>query len=561
MTFFAKLTIRTKVILGFSLVLACTVGLGAFAATRLSAINVFTHRLAAHALPSATLLGDAALNFEELRAREAQLIIADSTSAQKQIAMITESTAAVNAALAAYRPLAAGQDEIALLAGIDGAWGAYQGWSDKILGAVSEGDKDTAQVILLATSVQSITAMRKALADARAYQTHAATRQQVAAEEVGRSARLLIFGAIALAGSLCVLIGAAMVVGVTRPIGAMTGAMRRLAGREMHVDIPGVNRRDEIGEMAAAVKVFRDNMIEAERLATAEEQAHLAKEERAHRLADLVWNFELSAEEMVGRMVSASTELEATAKSLTATAGQTDRQAVTVTVAAERASIGVQTVAAAAEELAASIVEIGHQVAQSSRIAGSAVTDAQRTDTIVRALAEAAEKIGHVVGLIASIAGQTNLLALNATIEAARAGEAGKGFAVVAGEVKSLATQTARATEEIGVQVAEIQSATKEAVRAISGIAATIEEVSSIATAIAAAVEQQGSATSEIARNVQQTAQAAQDVTLNINGVSRASGATGAAAEQVLAAAAGIARDSAAIAFEVTGFLEKVHAA
>ena len=198
---------------------------------------------------------------------------------------------------------------------------------------------------------------------------------------------------------------------------------------------------------------------------------------------------------MVGKVSSAATELQATAQSMTGTAGQATQHATSVAAAAEQASANVQTVAAASEELASSIAEISSQVAQSAKVAGKALEDARRTDAVVQALAEGAQKIGEVVGLINDIAGQTNLLALNATIEAARAGDAGKGFAVVASEVKNLATQTGKATDDIARQIAQIQTATKDAVVSIQGIGVTIGEISEIAAAIAAAVEEQGSAT------------------------------------------------------------------
>ena len=561
LNFLSNITIRSKVILGFGLVLVCTVGLGVFAISRLSAISALTNEVATNYLPSTKYLGDAAQAFEALRARESQLILAGTTATQNQTDLVVQSTATLNKALDAYRPMVDPGEEQVIAAQIDAAWASYAALSKQLVAATAAGDFNKAHDILLGAELDPMTALRKALATDSTYQDRLARQAQIDAAQMGSSARFLIIGAIVLAAALCVLIGLAMVMGVSRPIAMMTEAMRKLAGRDLAAVIPGVGRGDEIGGMAAAVQVFKDSMIEGDRLAAEQDREHVVKEERAQKMAQLVRNFEKSAEEMVGRLASGATELEATAKSMTSTAAQTDQQAVTVAAAAEEASTGVQTVAAAAEELSASIAEIGRQVAQSSRIADGAVTDAQRTDTTVRALAEAAEKIGHVVGLIANIAGQTNLLALNATIEAARAGDAGKGFAVVASEVKSLATQTARATEEIGVQVGQIQSATKEAVSAISGIATTIEEVSKIATAIAAAVEEQGAATAEIARNVQQTAQAAQDVTVNINGVSRASSATGAAAEQVLSAAGDISRQSETLSAEVTGFLGQVRAA
>jgi methyl-accepting chemotaxis protein len=390
-----------------------------------------------------------------------------------------------------------------------------------------------------------------------------------AADSASQSAAADIDGTIESAlivGLVSILLGIALAVAMARsiagPIRAMTAGMNRLARREMQTEITGLGRKDEIGAMAGALQVFKDNMIQADRHSADQDRLKadaLAAQKAALRtMADA---FEANVGQLVGLLSASSTEMEATAKSMSSTADQTSHEAEAVAAAAEEAGTGMQTVAAAAEELSASIAEISRQVAQSAKVTNKAVSDAQRTDAIVRALAEGAQKIGAVVSLITNIAAQTNLLALNATIEAARAGDAGKGFAVVASEVKNLAQQTGKATEEIGAQIGHMQAATREAVDAIRGITGTIEEVSSISAAIASAVEEQGAATSEIARNVQQTAQAAQEVTTNISGVNRAAGETGAAATQVLSAAAELSQQSERLAVEVRRFVEGVRAA
>jgi methyl-accepting chemotaxis protein len=365
---------------------------------------------------------------------------------------------------------------------------------------------------------------------------------------------LTLFAAVGTTTTLVRMIG--------RPVRRMTEAMRALAAGNLQVAIPARERHDEIGQMARAVQVFKENMAETERLRTEQEELkrQAAADQRAAllRLAD---DFESKVGRLVGTLASAATELEATARSLTGTADRSNQQAAGVASAAEEASGGLQTVASAAEELNTSVIEISRRVTQSSTMTMKAVEDTKRTDVIVHALSDSAEKIGTVVSLISDIAGQTNLLALNATIEAARAGDAGKGFAVVASEVKSLANQTGKATEEISVQVAQIQTATREAVEAIRGIATTIEEVSAIATNIASAVEEQGAATSEIARNVQQTTQAAQKVTVSIGGVSQAAGETGTAAGQVLIAASDVSKQAEQLSGEVNSFVAGVRAA
>jgi methyl-accepting chemotaxis protein len=348
---------------------------------------------------------------------------------------------------------------------------------------------------------------------------------------------------------------------ITRPVLAMTGTMQTLAGGNMAVPVPALERGDEVGGMARAVQVFKDNMIRADQLAAEQLREQEAKTTRAQRLDGLMRSFEGSVGELVDMLSAASTELHATAQSMSGSAGVATKQAQAVSSAALTASANVQTVAAAAEELTASIGEITRQVAQSTQVASRAAADAHRTDQTVRALAEGAQRIGEVVHMINGIASQTNLLALNATIEAARAGEAGKGFAVVASEVKTLASQTAKATEEISSQIGQIQAATHEAVLAIEGIAGTISEVNQIAAAIAAAVEEQGAATQEIARNVQQAASGTQDVTRNIGAVSTAAGETGQAAGDVLQAAGELSRQSERLGAEVKTFLDGVKAA
>ncbi|QDM17122.1 methyl-accepting chemotaxis protein [Tardiphaga sp. vice278] len=347
------------------------------------------------------------------------------------------------------------------------------------------------------------------------------------------------------------------------------GALRRLQSRmhniatgSLDTAVDETDRGDEIGRMAEQLEMLRQTSMTARTLEA--EQARLkqtGEAEKRDALIQLANRFDQSVGALVGLMASGSTELEATAQSMSGTAARTNDQATIVATAAAEASSRVQTVAAAAEELSSSIVEISRQMAQSAKITSHAVDSARRTDSIVRALADGAQQIEHVVELINSIASQTNLLALNATIEAARAGEAGRGFAVVATEVKSLAGQTADATKEIGTRIAQIQAATREAVDAIQGITATIEEVSAIATTIGSAIEEQGAATAEIARNVTQTAQATQEVTTNIGGVSSAAHETGGAASMVLSAASGLSKQAEQLSGEVSTFLAGVRAA
>ncbi len=351
--------------------------------------------------------------------------------------------------------------------------------------------------------------------------------------------------------------------GIARPLKGMTGAMAKLADGDFEVVLPGLGKRDEIGQMASAVEAFKHKAIERARL----ESERKAEEDRAaaaRRKADmqkLANEFEAAVGEIVGTVSTASTELEAAAKTLTRTADTTQKLSTSVASASEEASTNVQTVASATEEMSSSIGEIGRQVQESSRIAGLAVDQARRTDDRITKLAQAASRIGDVTELITSIAEQTNLLALNATIEAARAGEAGKGFAVVAQEVKALAAQTGKATSEISGQIAEMQSATHDSVAAIKEISGTIGRISEISAGIAAAVDQQGAATHEIARNVQQAAAGTTQVATTITDVSRGAAETGSASAQVLSSAQELANEGNRLKLEMDRFLVTVRAA
>ena len=348
---------------------------------------------------------------------------------------------------------------------------------------------------------------------------------------------------------------------IVPPILNMVGAMGQLASGNHAVEIPATDKRDEIGLMARAVLVFKDNMIKARELAAKEAEAIKQRVARATRVNELTESFDANISSVLRSVASASTELQATASQMTSTAEETSTQATVVAAATEEASTNVQTVAAATEQLASSVTEISRQVAQSSTIAQKAVAEADRTNATVQGLYKEAAGIGDVVKLISEIASQTNLLALNATIEAARAGDAGRGFAVVAAEVKSLAEQTAKATDQIGSQVASIQASSSEAVSAIKGITATISEMNEIASAIASAVEEQGSATQEIARNVQQAALGTNEISSNVSGVRHAATDTGAAAQQVLTASNELSRQSETMRGEVEIFLSNIKAA
>jgi methyl-accepting chemotaxis protein len=559
MTFLSRLSIQSKVAGAFGLMLLLVLGVGLTAINRLSAVNERAADIRDDWLPSTRVQGQVLSAFQELRVNEAYYILAaDDLERQQLTTEINNRVQTVERLRADYEPMITrGTDDEKFIHAFDAAWNDHKQTLHKYL----DGSKADAHDLF---SQANRTDYLNATAALRSNRDFNAAEGKKAADEgaaIYATTRLFMFGIMATAVAISLLLALAIIGNVSGAIRLLTQAMTRLAGGDWSTEVPGTVRMDELGAMANAVNVFKTNGIEAVRLAGAQETERAAKEQRATRLDKLTRAFEAKAGELVGHVSSAATELQATAQAMTGTAGETTQQASNVAAAAEEASVNVQTVAAAAEELSSSITEISRQVAQSARVAGKAREDARRTDEVVQALVGGAQKIGEVVGLINNIAGQTNLLALNATIEAARAGDAGKGFAVVASEVKNLATQTGKATEDIARQIAQIQSATKDAVESIREIGTTIGEISEIAAAIAAAVEEQGSATQEIARNVQQAAAGTQEVSSNIVGVSRGASDTGAAATQVLSAAGELSRQAEQLRSEVSLYIVGVKAA
>lgn len=409
----------------------------------------------------------------------------------------------------------------------------------------------------MAAEMDSIASKTVDFAKQRVEEEIAASAQEMSSAErialtIGISAALLLIGTCVFA-----------IFTIARPMRALSTSMQELANGNFSVVLPGLGRKDEIGDVAEAVEAFK---VKAAEKAREEAEAKMKQDQAAaqERKADMIKladNFEDAVGEIIETVSSASTELEASASTLTTTAVRSQALTTMVAAASEEASTNVQSVASATEELTSSVNEISRQVQESARMANEAVDQARKTNDRVGELSKAAARIGDVVELINTIAGQTNLLALNATIEAARAGEAGRGFAVVASEVKALAEQTAKATDEIGQQIAGIQAATQDSVGAIKEISGTIERLSEISSTIASAVEEQGAATQEISRNVQQAARGTQQVSSNITDVQRGASETGSASSQVLSAAQSLSSDSNRLKLEVGKFLNTVRAA
>ncbi|MEQ8355518.1 MAG: methyl-accepting chemotaxis protein [Kiloniellaceae bacterium] len=392
-----------------------------------------------------------------------------------------------------------------------------------------------------------------------------ATEGYHAAEESLEHSRDLTRLIFIIAGlvTLCFAIAASFVIGrsISRPLQNMTRTLAALAEGDTTQEVPATANKDEIGDIARAVLVFKENAIERQRLEAAQAEQQAAQAKRSETIEKMIANFDTAVRKVLSAVTTASTQLHETAETMTGAAATTSERAGAASKAADSASSNVQTVAAASEELHSAIAEIGRQVSQSNDISRKAQNEAGQTSQTMGELAEAADKIGAVINLIQDIAEQTNLLALNATIEAARAGDAGKGFAVVAGEVKSLANQTAKATEEISQQISAMQGSTTQAVSAIDRVNSTIEQMAEIATAISSAVEEQGAATNEIAKNVQEAATGTAEVTHNISNVDAATGETTQAAQQVTSLASDLSTQAGKLHEEVDGFLSSVKAA
>ena len=560
--FLYNLKVVHKLAVSFVLMLTMIFALAGFALFGARAINHDANQVAREALPSIQKIAaiDSFLS-NHRRNVLAHILSTDQSVMEGYEKALATLIPTFKVAIADYEAMINLPQERDLHAGLAAAATRYLATTDQIVALSRQNQKEAAQTLAMSETRDAYFQVAGIIEKLSKLQAEEAAALATHAEEVYQLTLFEVIGVSVLALLATIVSLALLRKAIAQSITQISDAMSTLAGGDKTITIPGVDRKDEVGDMAAAVQVFKDNMIRGEQMAAEQEASRAAQLRRAQAVESLTNRFDGQVAAVLNIVSGAATEMEATAQSMSGNAQQTNRQATIVAAATEQASTSVQTVASAAEELSASIAEIGRQVERSSTVSQAAAEDAAQTNGTVKALAETSARIGEVVGLITTIASQTNLLALNATIEAARAGDAGKGFAVVANEVKSLANQTAKATEEITTQITSVQSATVQTVRAIEGIVGRITEINQIAGAIAAAVEEQSAATAEIARNIQQAASGTQEVSSNIGSVSQAASETGISAEEVLAAAQSLSRESVELKSIVDRFLTDVKAA
>ncbi|MGL5164899.1 MAG: methyl-accepting chemotaxis protein [Afipia sp.] len=558
----SRLSIRTKLIALVSLLLIALTAMGAFAVIEMRAINASAQDIKTSWLPSVRLVGELRTQSARYRAVLRDYLTEPDEAFMADIQRNLDARAKdYDTANKAYEPLISSPEETALYKELSATWKTFREAADEVVAHARK--RETAQA--RAVNAQRATVAGRSMDAVLAKLVELNDKGAAASGQKAENDYAMAFNVVLAALIVMVLIGliaAVLIVrDIARGIGSVLTPMRALAANDLEVNVPHQGEPNEIGQIADTLQVFKNALV-AKKAAdeTAANEAG-AKMRRAEMLDKATRNFETMIGELIGSLSSASTEMEATASTLTNAADVTRQLSSEAANTSRDVSESIQSTATATEEITSSVNEIGRQVLESSRVAQVAVQQAEKTDASITELSQAAARIGDVVKLITAIAEQTNLLALNATIEAARAGEAGRGFAVVASEVKALASQTAKATDEITTQIAGMQAATGASVATIKEISSTIDLMSEISSTIAAAVEEQGAATQEIARNVQQAAELSARVAANITDVDRGNSETGAASAQVFSAAQSLSKESHHLQTEVQNFLSTIRAA
>jgi methyl-accepting chemotaxis protein len=561
----ARYSIRAKITIVVAFLLIAMAGMGIIAVRSMQALHANAVDIQSNWLPNIRILGELQKNVIQYRSIIRAYLLTDTIEGKAAVGKRYDGLRSTNAETRGrYEKQIRTPEEHALYNEWTGQWAEFEKQTDEVmalsrktLGGIPYEARDFNENIVNPQAVKSDGILKKII-DLNNEGADAAVRTGDATYD---SAFMLVAIVLGLATVTGIGVGFYLVRDVSRGIASIVTPMQALGGGDLTAQVPHQGEATEIGSMADSLQVFKDALIAkkaSDEAATVDAQAKI---ERGRRVDGITRDFESMIGGIVETVSSASTQLEASAGTLTSTAVRSQQLTTMVAAASEEASTNVQSVASATEELTSSVNEISRQVQESARIANEAVDQARKTNELVGELSQAAGRIGAVVELINNIAGQTNLLALNATIEAARAGEAGRGFAVVASEVKALAEQTAKATGEIGQQITGIQAATQGSVAAIREIGITIGRISEISSTIASAVEEQGAATQEISRNVQQAAQGTQQVSANIADVQRGASETGSASSHVLSAAQSLSGESNRLKLEVGKFLSSVRAA
>ncbi len=558
----SRLSIRTKILIVVSILLAAVAAMGTMALREISGVNANLTEIQAKWLKSAITIGEMQATILRYQTSIRDHLLADDPDTEAQIENALQGLERrIKDNFSAYETLKAPTDERSVYEEFRKVWESYAAAGEEVLAASRNQDFATGRELFTNKLIKIGQRNDELLNKERELNKKGAEAAVRRGNDSYEFAMIFFIGGLALLTLLSLAIAAFLVRDVSRGIASIIKPMRALSEGDLTAAIPHGNIKTEIGQMALTLRLFKEALVtrKASDAATAAEAN--AKIARSIRVDGITREFESTISELIGSLSLSSTDLNAAANSLTTTADSTGRISSEAAAASQEVSGNVQSVARAAEEITSSVKAIGHRVQEASRIACDAVKQAESTDSKIAQLSQSASRIGDVIKLITAVAEQTNLLALNATIEAARAGEAGRGFAVVASEVKTLAAQTAKATDEIATQIAGMQAATEESVLAIREIGTTINLISEISSTISAAVEQQGAATQEIAQHVQHAATRSGVVASSIADVSRGAGETGSASSQVLSSAKTISIESARLKTEIGKFLATVRAA